>query len=458
MKVTNALARDFTKGSIPKLMLIFMLPFMASNAFQVLYSTIDMIVVGRYIGSAALAAVAQGSQILNFATMLCTGYCTGAQVLIAQMIGADRRENLNSVIGTLFSSTLLIGLIFSVAIIVFRKLLLKILNMPSESLDMAVDYLTICGFGMIFTFGYNMVSSVLRGMGNSKHPFIFITLASVLNLILDLLFTGYMGWGVAGAAAATIIGQGVSFLFSLYFLYRRRASFFFDFRPASWRICGVYLKSIAKQGIPLAIHSSAIHISMFYVSSLVNGIGVIASATFGVGVKFDDICMKVSIGIRYTAAPMIAQNYAARNLSRAKSTVYWAWFFACIFHAIFVVIYLSLGRRAFALFTTDAEVLNLAPVFISAIIWTFLPLAFMRGSTAFVQGIGNARLALLFGILDAVVLRVGLSYFIGVTAGYGFYGFVLGYGLAPLGAAIPGVIYFLSGVWEKRKTLVEELR
>jgi putative MATE family efflux protein len=439
-------------------MLIFMLPFMASNAFQVLYSTIDMIVVGRYVGSAALAAVAQGSQVLNFATMLCTGYCTGAQVLIAQMIGANRRENLNGVIGTLFSSVLIIGLFFSSVIIISRKPMLDILNMPSESFDMAVDYLTICGFGMIFTFGYNMVSSVLRGMGNSKHPFVFITLASVLNLILDLLFTGYMGWGVAGAAAATIIGQGISFLFSMYFLYHRRASFFFDFRPASWSIRGCYLKSIAKQGIPLAIHSSAIHISMFYVSSLVNRIGVIASATFGVGIKLDDICMKVSIGIRYAAAPMIAQNYAARDLSRTKSIVYWAWFFACIFHTVFVMVYLSLGKRSFALFTTDTEVLNLAPVFISAIIWTFLPLAFMRGSTAFVQGIGNARLTLLFGLLDAVFLRVGLSYYIGIVTGYGFYGFVLGYGLAPLGAAVPGVIYFFSGVWKKRKTLLEELR
>ena len=106
---------------------------------------------------------------------------------------------------------------------------------------MAVDYLTICGVGLIFTFGYNMVSSVLRGMGDSKHPFLFITIASAVNLVLDLLFTGYLGWGVAGAAAATILGQAVSFLFSLVFLYRRRASFFFDFRPASWRIRGSYL-------------------------------------------------------------------------------------------------------------------------------------------------------------------------------------------------------------------------
>ena len=289
------MVRDFTKGSVPRTLLIFMLPFMASNAFQVLYSTVDMIIVGQFVGSAGLPAVAQGSQLLNFATMLCTGFCTGGQVLIAQLIGAERREKLSGVIGTLFSSMLLLGLAFSVGLILLRRPLLRLLNMPTESFDMAVTYLTICGFGLIFTFGYNMVSAVLRGMGDSKHPFWFITLASGINVALDLLFTGCLGWGVAGAAAATILGQAVSFLYSLSFLYRRRVSFSFDFRRESWRIQGVYLKPIVQQGVPLAISSSAVYFSMFFVNSMVNQVGVVASATFGVGVKLDDICTKVSL-------------------------------------------------------------------------------------------------------------------------------------------------------------------
>lgn len=368
MNEKRTLVRDFTKGSIPKTLLIFMIPFMASNAFQVLYSATDMVIVGRFVGSAGLSAVSQGSQILNFATMLCTGFCTGGQVLIAQLIGAERRKELSAVIGTLFSSMLILGLAFSAGIILMHTLLLQALNVPPESFDMALDYLNICGFGLIFTFGYNMVSSVLRGMGDSKHPFLFITLASVINLILDLLFTGYMGWGVAGAAAATILGQAVSFIFSMTFLYYRRASFYFDFRPASWRPRRAYFIPVAKQGIPLAIHSSAIYISMFYINSLVNQIGVVASATFGIGVKLDDICIKISNGTRYAAAPMIVKNNAAQDLKRAKSVVYWSWLFECVFHGIFMVAYLMFGKQGFALFTADPEVLDLAPVFISAII------------------------------------------------------------------------------------------
>ena len=457
MHGTQTLVKDFTEGSIPRMLMLFMLPFMASNAFQVLYSTIDMIIVGQFVGSAGLSAVSLGSQILNFVTMLSTGFCTGGQVLLAQLIGADRREELSGVIGTLFSSVLLGGVVISVLIILLRMPLLQLLNMPVESFDMAVDYLTICGVGLIFTFGYNMVSSVLRGMGDSKHPFLFITIASAVNLVLDLLFTGYLGWGVAGAAAATILGQAVSFLFSLVFLYRRRASFFFDFRPASWRIRSSYLKPIVRQGIPLALSSSAIHISMFYVNSLVNQVGVVASATFGVGIKIDDICTKISTAINFAGAPMIAQNYAARKVERAKGVVYWSWIYAAVFHGIFIAVYLLFGRQLFALFTPEQAVLDLAPVFISAIIWTFIPLALMRGTNAFIQGIGNARLSMIFGLLDGVILRIGLSYLIGVAWGYGFYGFVLGYGLAAFGTAIPGTLYFLSGIWRRRKTLVDEL-
>jgi putative MATE family efflux protein len=457
MDADKTFIRDFTKGSVPGSLLVFTLPFMASNACQVLYSVVDMVIVGRFMGGTGISAISLGSQILNFLTMMHVGYCNGGQIFVAQLIGAKLQKELNGAIGTLFSSALLLGLIFSCCAVLLRVPLLRLLNTPAESFDMTINYLTICGVGLVFTSGYNMVSSVLRGMGDSKYPFLFITLAAALNLILDMLFTAYFGWGVPGIAAATALAQAVSFLLSMILLYRRRSAFPFDFKRASWKIRWIYFKPIIKQGIPLAINSSAIHISALYVNSLINQIGVAASATFGIGIKIDDLCTKISIGIRYAAAPMIAQNYAAHNLPRTKSIVYWSWIFAGIFHCAFVAIYLLFGQRAFALFTNDTDVLKLAPIFISAIIWTFFPLAFTRGSYALIQGIGNAPLNMFFGILDGILLRAGLSYGLGITAGYGFYGFVLGYGLAPLGLAVPGILYFFSGVWEKRGTLVDEL-
>lgn len=453
----KSLAKDFTQGDIVRQLFWFMLPFMASNALQVLYSTIDMMIVGKYVGTAGLSAVSQSSLILNFATMVCLGFSNAGQVLVSQALGAGKRKEMNEIIGTLFCVILLISLILSGIILTAQHWIMNTMNMPAESYDMALDYLIICGAGLIFTAGYNMVSAVLRGMGDSKRPFLFIGIASVINLLLDMLFTGMLGWGVAGAAWATIIGQAVSFLFSLYFLYKNREAFGFDFRKESFRIKRKYTKMIVELGTPMAIQSGCINLSMLFVNSMVNNVGVVASATFGVGVRIDDIINKISQGIQHAALPMISQNIAAGQQKRAKNIVHYAWLFATVLTIVFMVIYLSFGKQLFMLFSDDSLVHEMSGTFIKAILWMFPAMAIMRGSGAFIQGIGNARLSMVLALLDGVVLRIGLSWLFGIMLNWGFFGFVLGYGLAPYGCAIPGAIYFFSGKWKKRRVLAEDL-
>jgi len=322
---------------------------------------------------------------------------------------------------------------------------------------MSYDYLVICGLGMIFTAGYNMVSAILRGMGDSKRPLIFIAIASVVNLVLDILFTGILGWGVAGAAWATILGQAVSFIFSIYYLYRNKEEFGFDFKLVSFRPVKKYVKMIISLGTPMAIQSGFINVSMLYVNSLINSLGVAESATFGVGVRIDDIMNKISMGIQYAALPMISQNIAAKKLKRAQKVVYSAWTFSAIFTVIFISMYLCFGKELFMLFSDDTAVHELSSTFISAIIWLFIPFAVMRGTGAFIQGIGNVKFGMVLSILDGVALRIGLSWLFGIYFGFGFYGFVLGYALAPYGYAIPSLIYFISGIWKKRKVLADDI-
>ena len=187
------LSKDFTKGNIMKQLFFFSLPFMASNALQVLYSTIDMVIVGKYVGTPGLSAVSQSSLILNLVTMVCLGFANAGQILVAQALGAKKKKEMNYIIGTLFSLILLIGLAFSIVILLTKVWILNTINIPKESYDMAMDYMIICGGGLIFTAGYNVVSAILRGMGDSKRPFLFIAIASVTNLILDILFTGMLG-------------------------------------------------------------------------------------------------------------------------------------------------------------------------------------------------------------------------------------------------------------------------
>lgn len=454
---TAKLRKDFTTGSIPKQLFYLMIPFMPSNALQVLYSTIDMIIVGKYVGTAGLSAVSQSSSIVNFATMVCLGFANGGQVLISQAIGAGKKKETNSIIGTLFTVILVIGLIFTALIIISKGMVIKVMNIPSEATQMSNDYLTICGMGMIFTAGYNMVSATLRGMGDSKRPLLFIAIASVVNLALDILFTGFWGWGVAGAAWATIIGQAVSFVFSLYYLYKNKEGFGFDFKLISFKPVRKYVRMIINLGTPMAIQSGFINISMLYVNSLINSLGVVESATFGVGVRIDDIMNKISMGIQYAALPMISQNIAAKKLDRSEKIVHWAWIFSAIFTVIFLSMYLCFGKELFMLFSEDKAVHELSSTFIRAIVWLFIPFAIMRGTGAFVQGIGFVKFGMVLSILDGVALRIGLSWLFGIYFNFGFFGFVLGYALAPYGYAIPSLIYFLSGIWKKRKVLADDI-
>ena len=441
----SKLINDFTKGSIPKHLFRFMLPFVASNALQVVYSLVDMLIVGRYVGSAGIAGVSQGSMLIMFFTMFCFGFATSGQIIISQLVGADRRDRLNPVIGTLFSVTVIGSLILTVLALTLRGWLVQLLNVAPEASEMAKTYVLFCGSGLFFSCGYNTVSSILRGMGDSKHPFIFITIASVLNLILDIVLTG--------AAFATAFSQAVSFIVSLIFLSGRKEEFHFDFKPSSFRIHGDIFREMVKLGVPLALQTCSINVSMMICSSFINALGVAATATFGVGMKIDDIAHKIAMGVQFAAAPMVGQNIGALEIRRTRSVVYWTWVFTGSIYLVFFFIVIFFGHELFAVFTSDETVIQMAPVFFSAMILGFPALALMRGTSSFLQGIGHGTLIMCFSFVDAGT-RIVLSYLLGIVGGMGFVGYCLGFGLAAYGVVIPAMLYFFLAPWAKRRLLV----
>ena len=448
------LRADFTTGNIPVQLLRFAVPFMLSNAMQLIYSMVDMAVVGRFVGSAGLSAVSNACLIMNFCTMVAMGFCTGGQVLIAQSLGMKKRERVGSIVSAMVTAMLVLGCVFIVLVISFRNTIIRWVDIPPESVKMAESYLIICGLGILFTFGYNVVSAIFRGMGDSQHPFIFILIASVANLLLDLLFTGYLGWGVAGAAAATVIGQAISLIFSVSFLYRNREEMGLNQRLGLRQVDRQVMGTLLKLAIPYSIQSAAVNLSMIFVSSLVNGLGVYASAAYGVGVKIDDTATKLSQGIMMAVSPMVGQNVAAKDHARAKKVTWWALVYASALYLIFTLVLIFFNRQLFGLFNNEPEVLALAPVFVRAVVWGFPAMALMRAFNGFLQGIGHARLSMLLGIMDGVVGRILLSYLFGITMGLGFTGFVVGFSIAAYANSVPAMIYFLSGKWERRKTLI----
>lgn len=449
----KSLIRDFTDGPVFGPLVKFSIPFMLSNALQVLYSTVDMFIVGKYMGHVGLASVINASRVFVFMTMLSVGLSMSGQIYVAQLIGQGRRDALQKAIGTFFTTLLSIGAVLTVAGLLAARSLLELINVPEEALPGALSYLLVCSAGIMFSFGYNMVSAVLRGMGDSRRPFLFVAVASVTNLVLDILFIAGFGWGTFGAGLATILGQALSFVFSLAYLYRQREGFGFDFRPRSFRIDGAVLAAQMKLGIPFAIRFAAINVSMMYVLGLVNGVGLAASTVFGVGVQMDDIVTKITQGIMQATTGMVGQNYGAHKFDRIRRIVYGAWLFSFGFYVVYSYFLLAHTEAMFKVFTDNPEVLALAPVFAWNIVWQFPGLVIMRGTNGFINGIGNARLALVFGILDGVVLRIGCSWLLGTFLGLGLKGYVLGYAVACYGMGLPTLFYFFFCPWKNRRAV-----
>ena len=252
---------DFTRGEVMPLLFKFFLPFLLANLLNSIYNTVDTIIIGQFVGSSGIVAVTMGGKMLNLFTNIGLAFAGGGQVLISQLVGAGRRDELNATIGTLFSEMFGLSLLFALVTFLFSRRIITWLNTPPEAFESAVVYLRITCAGLPLIFGYNAVSSVLRGMGDSKSPLIFIAIAAFINLVGDLIFIVLFHMGAAGTAIATVLGQGLSLLFSLTVLYRRREHFGFDFRPASFRVDYPKLRVMLRLGYPVALRACCITIT-----------------------------------------------------------------------------------------------------------------------------------------------------------------------------------------------------
>ena len=386
--------------------------------------------------------------------MLGMGFATGGQVLISQLIGRGERERLNTATGTMFTLVSLLGLGVSILSLVLAGPFLHLLRTPPEALAGATSYLRICGGGLLFIYGYNMISAVLRGVGDSIRPFLFIAVSAITNILLDLLFVAYFQWGVAGAAVATVLSQAIAFLLAAYVLYANRSVFGFDFKLRSWRIEPVVARALVKLGIPFAVRFAAINIPMLFVTGLINTLGVATSAAFGIGLRLDELANKISQGVMMAVSTIVGQNIGAGRIDRIRKSVYYAWMISGGFFLILGAAQLLVPCQLFGIFTDDPAVLELAPIIVSAMILHYPALLIMKGTNGFVQGIGNAMFGLVIALLDGFVFRIFFSWFFGIWCGMGLFGMILGYALATYSTALPSLFYFFFVPWYKRKTVI----
>lgn len=450
---SKSMIRDLTEGSVTKLLVIFAFPLLLSNLLQTVYSMVDMVVIGQFVGSAGLSAVSIGGDIHHGLMFLVMGFSNAGQVILSQYIGAGNREKVKGTIGTMFTLTFICAIVLSVVCFIGLDFLLKIMNTPAECYEYAKEYSLTCIFGIIFTYGYNLVSAILRGMGDSKHPFVFIAIAAVTNLVLDLLFVAVFKWGPFGAALATVLGQALSFVCSIVFLFRHREGFGFDFKISSFKLDGEVLPKLIKLGLPMCLQSAAIHISMMFVNSYINSYGVVASAVTGIGNKLGSVTAVVTNALSTAGSSMVGQNLGAQKYDRVPKIVGISAVVDMSFAIILSLLTVFFPNAIFGMFNSDPEVLEMAMTYIPVAVLLYIGFAARSPFFALINGSGNAKLNLVVGLLDGVICRIGLAMLLGLVFDMGIMGFWIGNALAGYMPFVIGGVYFLSGKWKTRSLI-----
>lgn len=442
--------RDFTRGSIPKQLFSFAWPLFLSNLLQVVYNMIDMMIVGNVLGKSGLSAVSVGGDVSNFLTFVAMGFSNAGQVLIARYIGARERHKLGKFVGTMSSFLISCAVFLSVVGLLFQKEILQVMNTPPEALEGALHYSGVCMAGLVFIYGYNIVSAILRGMGDSKHPFIFISMAAVINLILDIVFVMGFGMGPGGAALATVISQAISFLTCAVFLTKNRQKFELNIGMREFLHWDKeMISSLIKLGAPMAIKSASVQVTKLFVNSWINSYGVAVSAFAGIANKVASIANLISTAMNTAGSTMVGQNLAAKEYERVKKILKQLAILTLSVSTLMSVAVCLFPNEIFGIFTSESDVLVIAGGYVPIAVLVFYGSALRAVMNALINGSGNYKINFATAILDAIVLRIGLALLFGLALGMEHYGFWLGDALAGFTPFWIGLIFYFSGGWKK---------
>ncbi len=420
--------KNMTKGKISKQLISFALPLVLGNMFQLTYNMVDSIVIGKFSGKESLAAVGASNPIMNIIIFFIVGICMGASVIMSEYYGAGNEDDLRREIST----TIIIGLVFTVTVSIICYILIKpilyLIQTPEEIVGLAATYLRIILLGLIFTFFYNVYSSALRSIGDSKTPIIFLMIASVINVALDILFVGVLRLDVAGAAYSTIIAQAFSAISCVIYVYKKVP--LLQLKKDQWKVDSVLLKKTVHYSWATALQQTCLYFGKFLVQGAVNPLGVDVIATFNAVTKVDDFAFTPEQSISHSMTTFIAQNRGANQEKRMRKGfrvgmliefVYWI--------LIFTVVYLG-APHIMKLFVTegDYDIIPLGVSYLRPMAFFYLLPAITNGLQGYFRGMGKMRVTLVATAVQ-MIFRVGLVYL-----------------LAPR-FAIAGIAYACLGGW-----------
>lgn len=438
---------DLTKGSVPKVLMQFAMPYLLANVLQALYGGVDLFVVGRFDDAASVAGVAIGSQVMQTVTGIILGLTAGITVLIGIATGARDEKKAAATIGSAVWLFAIIGAVLTLLMTVWHDTIATAMHTPPEAMTDTRYYLLICSLGIPFIIGYNVVFGIMRGLGDSRSPLYFVALACVINIVLDFVLVGGCHMRAAGAATATIASQGISFAAALCYLHRK--GFRFPFTRRDIRLSGILSKRIIKLGTPIALQDALINISFLIITVIVNRMGVTASAALGVVEKLIVFAMLPPVAISSAVAAMTAQNYGAGLTDRMNRCLKSGIGMALVFGTAFCIYSQFLPETLMGIFTNDAPVIELGAEYLHGYSIDCIIVSFVFCINSYFSGQGNSLFPMVHSLIATFLFRIPLSW---------IFSHIAPTSLFPMGFAPPlatmvslAICLWYLKIWQKRQ-------
>lgn len=449
--------QDLTQGSMLRHVIFFSLPMLLGNLLQALYNTVDSIWVGQFLGPEALGAVSVSGPVIMVLVSSLMGLTMAATVLVAQYWGAKRYEMVTRTINNTLLLLSVISVVLTVLGIRFNQAILRLINTPEEILPLASSYLNLYLLGLFFMFGYNVVSAILRGLGDSTTPLKFLALATVINIILDpLMILGippFPRMEVAGAALATTIAQGISFIAAAWYLNKQGHILRINLKEFKFDK-DLTLKTI-QIGIPSGVQMSVVSIGALVVNSIINTFGTETVASFGMASRLDQFAMMPSQSISMATSAIAGQNIGAGNEDNVRETVKWATLLAVGIASIMTLIAQVTPGTLLSLFTSDLRLLDLGKGHLRILSLGYIPMALLFVTNGLLRGAGDTLPTMLFSIASLWVIRVPLAKVLSSIPSLGANGIWIAIVTSSVLSMLMSRIYYATGRWKEKCTIME---
>lgn len=395
---------NLTQGSVLKTLIRFSLPLLFANIIQALYGAVDLMVIGKYCSAESVAAVSTGTQVTQIITSIITGMTLGGTILTGKYIGMQKSDEAKKAIGTTLTIFAGFSAILTIVMLLSCGLILHLLQTPESFYALAHKYVLICCSGIFFICGYNAISSILRGCGDSLRPMVFVAIACATNIFLDIVFVKYLRMDVAGTALATILSQGFSMLLSIVYLNRQH--FLFTFRLQNFRIDKEKARELAGLSIPISFQECMIRLSFLYLTAIVNSLGVYAASAVGVASKYDVFAMLPATSIASALSAITAQNLGANKPERIKKSVIAGLGIALSMSACFFAWAQISPESMIRLFADDSNIIDAGVPFFRTCSYDYLAVTFVFCLNGFLNGYSKTIFTMISSCFGALALRM----------------------------------------------------